>query len=391
MNAGFIRERRETDRLLQIVLDNIPMAVSINNLYGRYLFINHGLEQMYRISKSLVLGKTDHDLFPAAQADALCAGDPMVVASRLAKVVEFETHWEDEVRIYSALKFPLFNSNGTPYAVGRIFTDVTEIQQAEHEMLILRRQLWHSDRVAHIGSITASIAHELNQPLAAILSNAQAALRFLDRGPPDLLELRAILEDVVRDDKRAAAVISGLRALMRRQDSPREKFDLRQIVAEVIELMRGELVERGIDCESNLDADCRVHADKTQIQQIVINLMMNAMEAMGERPASQRRLWVFVAPDSTGGARVAVRDSGVGIPAEDLDGVFDAFYTTKASGLGMGLAVCRSIIEAHGGTIWVERNDDCGVTFFFTLPLCEHGDMSTAINDLAKQASVDVA
>lgn len=261
-------------------------------------------------------------------------------------------------------------SNAAPATVIRTIQDVTESRQGERELQRLRGQLWHSDRISHVGVLTASIAHELNQPLAAVLLNAQAGLRFLAAGAADLEELRDILQDVVRDTKRAGAVMSGLRTMVRRQELERSRIDVGEALGEVIELLHSEFLTQQVEVEAQFDTHCAVQADKTQIQQVTLNLVMNAIDAMRAQPATQRRrLHISLSRSGEGAVRVSVRDSGCGMPREKLSTVFDAFWTTKPQGMGLGLAVCRSIVEAHGGTIWAEANRDRGVTFIFELPV----------------------
>jgi PAS domain S-box-containing protein len=246
--------------------------------------------------------------------------------------------------------------------------DVTERRRLAAEMRRLRMELWHAERVARTGTFSASLAHELNQPLAAILSNAQAALRFLARENPDLGEIREILTDIVRDDKRAGAVISGLRSMLRRQEPERVRLELAGTLREVLVLLNSELLTHQVEVTADFEAGCTVLADKAQLQQVVLNLVMNAIEAMQGQPAEERRLALSAWRTGEGEVRVAVRDAGEGIPEEKLATVFDPFWTTKGQGMGLGLAVCRAILEAHGGAIWVEPNQDRGVTFVFRLP-----------------------
>src|SRR5574341_282735 len=246
--------------------------------------------------------------------------------------------------------------------------DITERRRLAAETRRLQMQLWHAERVARTGTFTASLAHELNQPLAAILSNAQAALRFLDRENPDLGEIREILTDIVRDDKRAGAVISGLRTMLRRQEPERVRVELAGALREVLDLVHSELLTHQVEVTADFEAGCAVLADKAQLQQVVLNLVMNAIQAIQGQPADRRRLALSASRTGEGEVRVAVRDAGVGIPEENLATVFDPFWTTKGQGMGLGLAVCRAIVESHGGAIWVEANPDRGVTFVFRLP-----------------------
>jgi PAS domain S-box-containing protein len=261
-----------------------------------------------------------------------------------------------------------FGLDGAPVrAVGTI-QDVTQSRQAEEEARDLRMQLWHTDRIARSGMLTASLAHELNQPLTAILSNAQAALRFLARDEPDLAELREILGDIVRDDKRAAAVISGLRAMMRHRETERESVDMAAVLTEILGLLHSELIGAGIELSSHFEQGCRVVADRVQLQQVVLNLVMNAVEAMRDSKTAERRISV-ACQTADGAVRVRVQDTGPGIPPERRESVFDAFASTKLQGMGLGLAICRSLVESHGGRIWLEASDGgCGSTFNFEIP-----------------------
>ena len=240
--------------------------------------------------------------------------------------------------------------------------------QAEQELLRKQQQIEHIGRVSTMGEIAASLAHELSQPLGAILANAQAGLRFLERGNADPSEMREILQEVVADDRRAGEVVGALRAMLRRERSDSALLDLAQLAREVLALLHGELMAQQVEVQAASEPGCLVLANRTRIEQVLVNLLMNGIDAMRGRPAAERRLRVEVSRGQ-GGVQVAVRDSGVGLPADELGKVFDAFWTTKASGMGMGLAICESIVKSYDGAIGVEPNDGQGVTFRFTLPL----------------------
>jgi PAS domain S-box-containing protein len=369
MSLGLTRELREGERRLQSVLDHVPAAVYIKDLRGRYVFINREYEQLYGVTNASVTGKIDADLFPAEQAAVLIVNDRRVLESR--EPIEFEETVDKDgaTRTRYSLKFPLLYPDGTPYAVCGVSTDITERKRAESELQHHRRTLTHVARVFTLGELSASLAHELNQPLTAILSNAQAGLRFLDQGNPDLQEIREILQDIARDDKRATGVISGMRGLARRQETQRERIELAAVLEQVQELLHSELVARRVRIETDLEPGCTVLADSAQIQQVVLNLIMNAVEAMEGQPADRHRLQLSLSRLNETEVQVAVRDSGKGIPADGLAQVFDPFWTTKSRGMGLGLGICRSIVESHGGKIWVERNAAQGVTFYFKLPI----------------------
>jgi PAS domain S-box-containing protein len=253
--------------------------------------------------------------------------------------------------------------------------DVTAHRRDDEELRRLRRDMWHAHRVAQTGAITASLAHELNQPLTAILSNAQAGARLMALPDPDLDEIRAILADIVHDDKRAAGVIVGLRAMMRRQETQYERIDLARTIREVVVLARTEALAHDVQIELEVPPECPLSADRVQIQQVVLNLVMNAIEAMENQPAERRRMRITLI--TTGeDAQVAVRDWGPGIADDQRGKVFDSFWTTKSQGMGIGLPISRSIIESHGGRLWWENHAERGATFYFTLSISIQRDLA---------------
>ena len=278
--------------------------------------------------------------------------------------------------------------------IGEMFSSAAARARFEEEAQQLRSRLWHADRVAPTAALTAAIAHELNQPLAAILSNAQAGLRYLERGALGAEEMRAaILKSVVRDDKRAADTIRAMRALLRQNETRRARIDVAAALREVLQLLAAELRRQGVRVETELGADCWAVADKVQIEQVALNLVINAAAAMQACPRDER--WVRVSASRTDDGRVvvAVRDAGVGIAAGNLDAVFEPFWTTRREGLGLGLAVCRSIAQAHRGTIAVEANPDRGVTFRFQLPAAtsDPAEAGAAAQEAAPQAPARTA
>jgi FixJ family two-component response regulator/signal transduction histidine kinase len=262
--------------------------------------------------------------------------------------------------------------------IGELFASAIARARSEGEAQQLRSRLWHADRVARTGALTAAIAHDLNQPLTAILSNAQAALAYLARGAAQPEEVRAILEAIVRDDKRAADTIRAMRALLRRDESRHARIDAAAAVREVLQLLASELRRQGIRVETQFEIGCWVMADRAQIEQVALNLILNAAAAMRVRPRDERVLAVSVARTADGRIAVAVRDSGVGIAAEHLDAVFEPFWTTRREGLGLGLAICRSIVQAHRGTIALAPNPDQGVTVRFELEAAAGDDGAAA-------------
>jgi len=253
--------------------------------------------------------------------------------------------------------------------IASLILELRRRRQAEALARQQRTELAHASRLATVGELTASLAHEINQPLAAILSAAQAGLRFMSAERSDPAEIRDILQNIVQDNKRAAAVVSGLRSMLRRQTSRREQIDLADAVQEILNLLHTELLTNHIDVSVRCQPDCQVLADKTQIQQVVLNLVMNSIEAMRSSESDPRRIEVVSMREAGNTVKITVSDTGPGIPPEDKAKLFDSFWTTKSQGMGIGLAICRSILESHGGRIWLDQSQPGKTTFCFFLPL----------------------
>ena len=261
-----------------------------------------------------------------------------------------------------------YERDGVVYFAG-VLTDVTARKQAELEVQQQRQLLTHLTRVATLGELSGALAHELNQPLTSILSNAQAALRLLERGAVDAAELRDILRDIADEDRRAGDVIRRLRALLRRGETPRQPLDVNEVTSEVLRLARSELIGHGVTVTVQLAPELpKVRGDRIALQQVLLNLIVNACDAMRQDEPLQRTLTVATTLDGEGAVRVAIVDRGAGIAAERVERVFEPFFTTKEHGLGLGLVICRSIVAAHGGHLGAENNADRGATFWFTLP-----------------------
>jgi PAS domain S-box-containing protein len=365
MDMDMRSESRDQYRRMSAVLDHLPVAICLKDLQGRFQLINREFEEFFLVNNAAIHDKTVFDLFPPVQAEVFHAND--LRALELRKEIESEEVLEhnNKLRILQTYRFPLFRPDGSPYAVGGVFIDITESRQKDEALGKLRRQVWHVDRVASTGALAGSLAHELSQPLSAILNNAQAGLRFMAKESIDLGEIREILHDIVRDDKRAGAVINGLRSMLQQRETPHANVDLAQCIEEVMELLHSEFVRLNIAAERMLETGLTAKANKTQIQQVLLNLMMNALEAMSEQPGERTLKIMLTLLDTR--ARISISDNGTGIPEGKLDRIFDGFYTTKPQGLGMGLEVCRAIVESHRGAIWAENNPDRGATLYFTL------------------------
>jgi PAS domain S-box-containing protein len=248
--------------------------------------------------------------------------------------------------------------------------DLSERKRAEEALRAVQMQLAHANRVATMGQLTASIAHEVKQPIAATVGNAEAALSWLGHRPPDLDEVRDAVARIVKEGHRASEVIGRIRALVEKAPPLTDRLDINEAIREVIELTHGETVKNGISVRTDLaDGLPLIHGDRVQLQQVLLNLIVNAVEAMSDVSKGTRELLITSGEVEGGYVLVAVRDSGPGLDPKCVDRLFETFYTTKATGMGMGLAICRSIIEAHGGRLWACTNEPRGAVFQFTLPV----------------------
>jgi C4-dicarboxylate-specific signal transduction histidine kinase len=268
---------------------------------------------------------------------------------------------------------PFFDASGRFLGYRGVSTDITATIRADHAEQALRKaqaELAHVTRVTTLGELTASIAHEINQPLAAIVANAEACLSWLDRETPDLDAARRSVEWIVDDSNRASEVIKRVRALAQKTDIEKVPLDINDVVREGVALVQRELTSNQVSLRMDLaSAQPIILGDRVQLQQVIINLVMNGIEAMqsvGDRP---RELAVRSGRDDMRRVFLTVTDCGVGISGKEVDRLFSPFFTTKPGGMGMGLSICRSIVEAHEGRLSVSRNEGPGATFQFVLPL----------------------
>jgi PAS domain S-box-containing protein len=261
------------------------------------------------------------------------------------------------------------NEAGEPMEFVGAAMDITERKRAEDALDNMRLDLAHVSRISTLGQMAASIAHEINQPLAGIVLNGNASLRWLAGDPPHLEEAREATRRIVRDGQRAGDVITRLRSLFRRESTPSERLAMNDVIQEVIAITRGEVQKGGANLQIRLSPDLPfVTGDRVQLQQLMLNLIMNAVEAMGEVEDRPREILISTQRGEENAVQVAVQDSGVGLDPQRKEKLFDAFYTSKSVGMGMGLAISRSIVEHHGGRLWAVSNDGPGATFLFTIP-----------------------
>lgn len=246
--------------------------------------------------------------------------------------------------------------------------DITERKEAQEAILAAQAELAHAARVATLGELTASIAHEVNQPLMAVVTNGEAAMRWMRREPPDLVEVEASITRLVAEGRRASEIVKRVRAFLRKAPEQRDELDIADLVAEALQLVERELARAGVTPGIAVAPGLPpVIGDRIQLQQVLVNLMVNAAQAMADHPG-ERRLSIEATLESAGAITITIADTGPGIAAGDLDRLFDPFFTTKEQGMGMGLAICRTTAEAHGGTLSVESSPGEGATFRLSLP-----------------------
>ena len=257
-----------------------------------------------------------------------------------------------------------------------LFASVSKRKRAEEALRQTRADLAHIHRVTTMGELAASISHEVMQPLGAGVTNAEAALRFLSAQPPDLDEVRQALGGAVKDGRRAVEIIGRIRTLIKKEPPRKDALEINEAIVELIALTRGEVMKNNVSVQTQLAEGLPlIQGDRVQLQQVILNLIINAVEAMSGVSEGSRRLLIGTGKDESDRVLVAVQDSGPGLTPESFERLFDSFYTTKPGGMGMGLSICRSIVEAHGGCIWATPNAGSGITVQFTLPI---NDQATA-------------
>ena len=353
------RKTEELDQFFNVSLD----LLSIANTDGYFLRLNPAWERTLGYTSEELLAKRFLEFVHPDDMDSTLKALSSLASRQ--KVFYFETRYRCKDGTYRWLQWSSSPAGNLIYSAAR---DVTENKRVEAEAFQARSQLFQLDRLSRMGELTASLAHELNQPLAAILSNAQAGLRFLQSGKIDLDELREILQDITQDDQRAGSVIRSLRSMVKREEVERKPVILNNVLNDVVQIFHTESVFRNVRVETELDGSLPpVLGDKVQLQQVVLNLILNAADAMSENPPEQRKI-ILCTRVKDDRVRVTVRDFGAGVDQANLERIFEAFFTTKGAGLGMGLNICRAVVEAHGGRIRAENNPDRGATFVFELP-----------------------
>ena len=306
--------------------------------------------------------------------DLLHPEDREPVTSRFRSATDGSALWEAEYRLRRAdgsyawvheRGYILRDQDRRPLRMIGTLMDITDHKRVAE----INEELVHASRLAVLGELSASIAHEINQPLGAILSNADSAEMLLAADPPQLDELKQVIDDIRRDDVRAGEVIRRMRSLLRKQELVMEPFDLNRAIGDVLELVRTDLSRRGVEVTTKFAMIPIVHGDQVHVQQVVMNLVLNSLEVMTENVASKRGIDIVTARTDDGQIEVTFADTGPGIHPQHLARLFDSFFTTKQNGMGLGLSIARSIVEAHGGRIWAENGAEGGAVFHFSIPV----------------------
>ena len=366
-----IAERRSAENLFRLATESSPSGMMLIDAGGQIVLVNAHVEELFGYKRDELIGRRVDMLVPErfTKSDSTLHID-LPAASKSGAI-------GPERGLFGLRKngkeFPVevgLNPVPTPEGVLTLVTivDISTRKAAEEEARIHRDQIDLLSRVSLLGEMTASLAHELNQPLSAIVSNATAGIRFLEKDPVDLETVREILNDVTSDSRRAHEVISNVRNTVKKGGAIREKINANEVVKKVARMVHPDAATNSCKIETSLTPDLPpFEGDPVQIQQVLINLVGNAFDAMRGTPIGRRKVELVTQRTIDGSVRVSVRDHGPGVPEEERDRLFDHFFTTKEEGLGMGLAIVRSIVEAHGGRIAAENVDGGGACFHFTL------------------------
>ncbi len=361
--AEDITAHKQAEARHRAVLKALPDWIFVLSDDGVFLDFHARDPERLAAPPETFLGKRMNEVLPPDIADGLLRCFDRAMSFDDTATLEYSLSSPGEVRFYEARVVRCDTDK-----VLSIVRDITERRRAELQARELRDELAHVGRVTTLAALTGSLAHEINQPLAAIMTNAQAATRLIAAPVPDLVELRAALADIVSDNQRAAEVVRRLRTLLRKDTSEYAPVDVNEGIGEVVKVLQGDIAARRIALDVELAGSLpRVLADRIQLQQVTLNLLMNAFEALEREAPSVKRVTLRTMAED-GLVIVSVVDDGIGLTDEQLPRMFEPFYTTKPEGMGLGLAICQTIMNAHDGTVNVERNAGKGTTFSFSLP-----------------------
>jgi PAS domain S-box-containing protein len=370
--ATDIEDRKRAEHASRSAIDGIAGLVAILAPNGEVETVNRplfeyfgrSLEELKNWGTSDAVHPEDLPRVLELNTRGLASGLPFNFELRLRR-------FDGEYRLFDTRVVPTRDVSGRIERWYNLLMDIEDRSRALARLEQMRSDFAHMNRVSMMGELAASLSHEITQPIASARNNARAAQNYLDMQPPNLGEVREALSCVVGDTDRAGDIIDRIREHIKKAPPRKERFDLNAAINEVVVLARSVIAMHGVSVQTQLaDGLFPVQGDRVQLQQVVLNLILNAVEAMGSVEAGTRELLIGTEQNNAG-ALVAVRDSGPGIDSMHLERVFDAFYTTKSRGVGMGLSICRSIIDAHGGQLWADVNASGGAVFQFTFPSAE--------------------
>lgn len=362
---------KASENQIRVITDALPVLISYIDKEKRYQFANKAYSRWFGNRQGQILGRHVRDVLGE---DMYQKTRPYLVSALQGQGerVRFETELikNERICLFEILYVPDMSQEEKISGVFALWYDLSEKKQKEMELKRHREELTHVSRLATMGELTASIAHELNQPLTAILSNAQAALRFMEKDATDIDEIKNILMDIASDDRRASEVIKRLRSFLSRGKILMKTWEFNEIIHEVVTLVHSDVVMKNVSIRIALDPNLpKVEVDRVQMQQVLLNLILNGLDALNKIPPDSRTLIITSCKQDHENIMVTVADSGVGLGAVNIARMFEPFFTTKSEGMGMGLSINRSIIEAHHGRIWAENSPDRGAVFCFSLPI----------------------
>ncbi|HET6897279.1 MAG TPA: ATP-binding protein, partial [Vicinamibacteria bacterium] len=354
---------REVEGRHRAMLRAVPDMMFVLDKDGTYVDFHAPDPALLLIPPDRLIGRNVREIFPPDLAERVVGCLAETTESGEPRTLEYDTAIDGKVRHWEARLVPC-----GPDTVLSIVRDVTDQKVAEHEARELREELAHVGRLTSLGALTGSLAHEINQPLASIMANAQAALRLIAAPRIDLAELRDALDDIVSDDRRAGEVLRRLRALLTKEAPESKPLDIKDTMEEILQLVHSDVVMRRVALDVDLASDLPpVHGDRVQLQQVALNLLINAFDAVQDLDVERRRVALH-AMRQDGHVVVSVEDRGRGIATEDMARVFEPFYTTKPDGMGLGLPICQTIAASHGGALVATSNPGGGMTFSLRLP-----------------------
>jgi PAS domain S-box-containing protein len=363
---------RESRLLLETVLENSAASIYAKRNDGRYTYLNHEMEVLCNVVRQQVLGKTDFEVFPREIAEQWRTNDINAMTTGNLSVSEEIIVSPRGERLVLSKKVPLISASGEVEGICGISTDITDLRRTELALreAVTKLERERENKLMNVEAIMASIAHEVRQPLMAIATNGSAARRFLGKNPADIGEVWACLDRIIRDCDRASDVFDSIRALFQRGEQTRQPVDVNEITLEVLQSLQGELKGHSVTTHTELSSGLPpVVGHRSQIQQVISNLVQNASEAMASTTDRNRVLRLKTGLHKPDAIIVAVEDSGPGFDPKHSGSIFDAFFTTKSHGIGLGLAICRMIIERHGGQLTASSDGKSGAQFQFVLPL----------------------